>query len=97
MIGDATHQSPYLRQVSDRENDLLARYFLPSKEDTWRPSLVAFPNFQAFPSRVHKVRHSFRTTEMLIDIMQHLQGISFSKAKKACLVEVRLYSNMLII
>ncbi|KAL4583369.1 hypothetical protein LXL04_007940 [Taraxacum kok-saghyz] len=43
---------------SPRMTDLLAKYFQSSSENDWRPSLIAFPHFQAFPSRVHKVAHS---------------------------------------
>ncbi|KAL4556676.1 hypothetical protein LXL04_034832 [Taraxacum kok-saghyz] len=43
---------------SPRMTDLLAKYFQYSSENDWRPSLIAFPHFQAFPSRVHKVAHS---------------------------------------
>nr|KYP67888.1 hypothetical protein KK1_021503 [Cajanus cajan] len=45
-------------------------------------SLIAFPHFQTFPSRVHKVKHSPGTL-MLIDIMQRLQGlVSFPEDDK---------------
>ncbi|KAL4583348.1 hypothetical protein LXL04_007918 [Taraxacum kok-saghyz] len=43
---------------SPRMTDLLAKYFQSSSENDWRPSLISFPHFQAFPSRVHKVAHS---------------------------------------
>ncbi|XP_077241417.1 DEAD/DEAH box RNA helicase family protein isoform X2 [Tasmannia lanceolata] len=74
-------------KMSDAETDIIAKYFHPSREVTWRPSLIAFPHFQAFPSGVHKVRHSFRTTGMLIDTIQCLQGLS-SNANKTLMVKV---------
>jgi len=52
------------------------------------PSLIAFPIFQTFPSSVHELRHSFRTTAMLIDAMQNLQGLAQSKDTKS-LIEVQ--------
>ncbi|XP_010256473.1 PREDICTED: uncharacterized protein LOC104596846 isoform X2 [Nelumbo nucifera] len=72
------HQPTFMDKLSDAETELIAKYFHASREDTWKPSLIAFPNFQAFPSRVHNVMHSCRT-EMLIDTMQRLQGLLFSK------------------
>ncbi|WOK97359.1 hypothetical protein Cni_G06067 [Canna indica] len=82
MKEDAPHHSPFLNNISKDENDLIARYFGTSKKDIWAPSLIAFPSFQTFPSRVHSVRHSFKSTMMLIDTMQCLEGLTFSKAKK---------------
>ncbi|VFQ71673.1 unnamed protein product [Cuscuta campestris] len=71
-------QIPVLgNKLSDTEIKLLAKYFNNSGEILWRPSLIAFRHLQAFPSRVHRVPHSFRT-EMLIDAMQHLEGLSCS-------------------
>lgn len=85
---DQTIQSPaYKTKLTDAENDLIAKYFSTTRENTCRPSLIAFPHFQAFPSRVHKVVHSFRTG-MLIDAMQCLQGLSSSGCIKAFPVEV---------
>lgn len=69
------------------ETSLLAKYFHRTDENTWKPSLIAFPHFQTFPSRVHKVMHGCRTG-MLIDTMQHLQGLSFSADNKTTDVEV---------
>ncbi|KAJ0976925.1 hypothetical protein J5N97_012399 [Dioscorea zingiberensis] len=86
---NASCQSPVTMKISDRENDLLNKYFLSSKKEMWRPSLIAFPQFQAFPSGIHKVPHSFKTTTMLIDAMQRLHGQSVSKAKQA---ETLIYS-----
>ncbi|KAL6870796.1 hypothetical protein ACP4OV_014644 [Aristida adscensionis] len=73
--------SPILRTVSEQDSQLIARYFGAGKEDVWRPSLVAFPRFQLSPSVVHKVPHSFRTTDMLIDAMHQLQDLSYIWAK----------------
>ncbi|KAH9757857.1 DEAD-box ATP-dependent RNA helicase FANCM [Citrus sinensis] len=67
----------FKEKLTAAETDLIAKYFHPTSDSTWRPSLIAFPHFQALPSRVHKVMHSFRTG-MLIDMMQHLQGLTFS-------------------
>ncbi|KAI3744811.1 hypothetical protein L1987_57904 [Smallanthus sonchifolius] len=64
-------------KLTDVETDLLEKYFDPARQDDWRPSLIAFPHFQAFPSRVHEIAHSMRTT-MLIDTMQYLQGLSYN-------------------
>ncbi|XAR55643.1 RNA helicase [Bertholletia excelsa] len=68
------------------ETDLLAKYFHPSKNGSWRPSLIAFPYFQAFPSRVYKVTHSLRT-EMLINSVQFLQGLSSTWHSKTFFLE----------
>ncbi|KAM0939987.1 putative RNA helicase [Dioscorea sansibarensis] len=82
-------QSPIVKKISDGESAFLSRYFHTPKEETWRPSLIAFPHFQTFPSGVYKVPHAFKTTAMLIDAMQRLQGPSVSKAKQA---ETSFYS-----
>ncbi|XP_071715399.1 DEAD-box ATP-dependent RNA helicase FANCM [Rutidosis leptorrhynchoides] len=75
---DVIHTPTYKLKLSDVETDLLVKYFGPSRENSWTHSLIAFPHFQAFPSRVHHVSHSMRTT-MLIDTMQYLQGSSLNK------------------
>ncbi|GFY96862.1 DEAD/DEAH box RNA helicase family protein [Actinidia rufa] len=80
-------------ELTDSETDLVAKYFHPTKECTWRPSLIAFPHFQAFPARVHKIMHSFRT-EMLIDAMQVLQGLSFTRVNEALIVEDEVLSSL---
>ncbi|KAJ8531144.1 hypothetical protein K7X08_025875 [Anisodus acutangulus] len=67
--------SAFQNKLSDEEASLLAKYFKFTGEeaqDAWRPSLIAFRHSQAFPSKVHRVVHSFRTG-MLIDAMQNLQ------------------------
>lgn len=73
--------SSYMAKLTDSESHLIARYFNSSQEDAWRTSLIAFPHFQAFPSRVYRVVHSFRT-RMLVDAMQLLQDVSCSKDYK---------------
>ncbi|KAK3036008.1 hypothetical protein RJ639_031181 [Escallonia herrerae] len=83
----------YKDKLTDAEADLVMKYFPDTKENTWRPSLIAFPHFQAFPSRVHEVVHSFRTG-MLIDTMQCLQGLSFSRDSKAFVFEDEAISDM---
>ncbi|XP_058088420.1 DEAD-box ATP-dependent RNA helicase FANCM isoform X2 [Magnolia sinica] len=96
-VKDIPMQRPTFRdKLSDAEMDRVAKYFRSSKEDAWRPSLIAFPHFQAFPSRVHKVRHSFRTTGMLIDTMQSLQGLSSSKVNQTLPIEVKDPSSQFI-
>ncbi|KAG8378446.1 hypothetical protein BUALT_Bualt08G0138100 [Buddleja alternifolia] len=67
----------YKTKLTNAETNLLAKYFAPTGEIAWRPSLIAFPHFQAFPSPVNKVVHSSRTG-ILIDTMQYLQGLTFS-------------------
>lgn len=74
-------------KLTNVETEVLAKYFGTTGKITWRPSLIAFPPFQAFPTGVHKIPHSFRT-EILIDMMQHLQGLSFSGNSKTFFVEV---------
>ncbi|XP_049937109.1 uncharacterized protein LOC116266800 isoform X3 [Nymphaea colorata] len=71
---DSVKKVPCLN-MSTAETDLLTKYFDSGKEDRWNPSLIAFPHFQVFPSTVHHVRHSYRTTRMLIDSMQLLQEV----------------------
>ncbi|XLR14107.1 hypothetical protein HN51_035008 [Arachis hypogaea] len=66
--------SPSKDKLTVAEMDLLKMYFHSTEENTSRLSLIAFPYFQTFPSRIHKVKHSLRTM-MLIDAMQHLQGL----------------------
>nr|XP_017237619.1 PREDICTED: Fanconi anemia group M protein homolog isoform X2 [Daucus carota subsp. sativus] len=79
-------------KLNDNEMELLKKFFQP-KDNLWRPSLIAFPHFQAFPSRVHNVMHSFRS-EMLIDTMQRLQGLSYSRDSRACLDQVEANSDL---
>lgn len=72
----AVQITSFKNKLTDTETELLLKYFHPC-EDAWRPSLIAFPHFQTFPSRTHRVMHSCRTM-VLIDTMQHLQGLHFS-------------------
>ncbi|KAD4981721.1 hypothetical protein E3N88_18392 [Mikania micrantha] len=74
---DAIQMPKYKLKLTDVEINILEKYFDPAREAHWRPSLIAFPHFQAFPSRVHEIAHSIRTTT-LIDTMQYLQGLSFN-------------------
>ncbi|CAK9162501.1 unnamed protein product [Ilex paraguariensis] len=80
-------------KLTDAETDLIANYFHPTRENTWKPSLIAFPHFQAFPSRVHRVVHSLRTG-MLIETMQRLQGLSFLRDSKAFSVQEEAASEL---
>ncbi|CAO2152901.1 unnamed protein product [Urochloa humidicola] len=73
--------SPIPSKMSEEDGQLIAQYFGAGKEDVWRPSLVAFPRFQLYPSLVYKVPHSFRTTYMLTEAMQQLQDQSFFRTK----------------
>ncbi|KAL2329415.1 hypothetical protein Fmac_022842 [Flemingia macrophylla] len=80
--GDEFHISPSKDKLTVAEIDLLETYFHPTGENNCRMSLIAFPHFQTFPSRVHKVQHSSGTL-MLIDMMQRLQGlVSFPEDDK---------------
>ncbi|KAJ6693634.1 hypothetical protein OIU85_004415 [Salix viminalis] len=82
---DNTIKTPVFKEnLTVAETALLAKYFHPG--NTWTPSLIAFPRFQSFPSRVHKVMHSYRT-EMLINSMQHLQDLTFTRGCGAFSVE----------
>lgn len=87
VIDDNTIQTPVIAdKLTVAETTLIAKYFDPH-EITWKPSLIAFPHFQTYPSRVYKVMHSHRTT-MLIDMMQCLQGLTFSRDSNISLLEV---------
>lgn len=79
---DSIRTPTFTEKLTHAENDLIAKYFASSRENTWRPSLIAFPHFNAFPSSIHKVKHSLRSS-MLIDAMQNLQELSFSREIKA--------------
>ncbi|XP_068662267.1 DEAD-box ATP-dependent RNA helicase FANCM isoform X4 [Aristolochia californica] len=81
MKDDFSSTPALVKKISEVEADTISKYFGHSQEeDIWRPSLIAFPHFQAFPSKVHSVRHSHRTTGMLIDTMERLQGLSSCQA-----------------
>ncbi|WCJ44258.1 ATP-dependent DNA helicase MPH1, partial [Euphorbia peplus] len=76
---DKAMETPaFIPELNAGEAGLIAKYFGLPGGKSWRPSLIAFPHCQAFPSRVHKVMHSSRT-DMLIDAMQYLQNLSFSR------------------
>ncbi|XP_031736810.1 DEAD-box ATP-dependent RNA helicase FANCM isoform X5 [Cucumis sativus] len=78
---DHAVQISFKNKLTDTETQLLLKYFHPC-DDAWRPSLIAFPHFQTFPSRTHGVLHSCRTM-VLIDTMQHLQGLHFSRESES--------------
>ncbi|GLT75317.1 hypothetical protein SLA2020_470510 [Shorea laevis] len=89
---DHTVQSPPVNEkLTPAETDLIAKYFHPAIENAWRPSLIAFPNFQAFPSKVHRVMHSCRTG-MLIDSMQALQGLTFMGGSRTSFIKDEVFS-----
>lgn len=84
---DVNVASPIFNKMSEDDGRLIARYFGACKEDFWKPSLVTFPSFQVSPCDIYRVPHSFRTTNMLIDAMQQLQDLSFSRTKCASPLE----------
>lgn len=91
-----TQVSAFQNKLSDEEANLLAKYFKftgQEAQDTWRPSLIAFRHSQAFPSKVHRVVHSFRTG-MLIDAMQNLLEMPFSRDVKASRNEDETSENL---
>ncbi|KAL2650513.1 hypothetical protein R1flu_018641 [Riccia fluitans] len=63
-----------LRNLSKEELELLEKYRI-SSEEVWKPSLIAFPQYQVIPTRVHKVKHSNRTS-VLIDTLRSVQETS---------------------
>ncbi|KAF8026680.1 hypothetical protein BT93_F3222 [Corymbia citriodora subsp. variegata] len=82
---DVVEMPMWKKNLTVTESDIIAKYFNNSG-NKWRPSLIAFPHSQTFPCRVHIVMHSCRTG-MMIDAMQHLQGVLFSKDKDGLSVE----------
>ncbi|KAL5559340.1 hypothetical protein UlMin_035551, partial [Ulmus minor] len=82
---DAMQTPILLDKLSVAESSLIDKYFHQSG-DPWKPSLIAFPHFQTFPSRIQKVMHSFKTG-LLIDTMQHLQGDSYARDSKTSFLE----------
>ncbi|XP_056164138.1 DEAD-box ATP-dependent RNA helicase FANCM isoform X3 [Syzygium oleosum] len=82
---DVVEKPMWKKNLTVKESDIIAKYFNNSG-NKWRPSLIAFPHFQTFPCRVHIVMHSCRTSVM-IDAMQHLQGVLFSRDKDGLSVE----------
>ncbi|KAK3229964.1 hypothetical protein Dsin_001845 [Dipteronia sinensis] len=90
--GDQAIKTPVFNdKLTVAESEIIAKYF-HSTRNSMRPSLIAFPHFQAFPSRVHKVMHSYKTG-MLIDIMQHLQGLTVSRDGTISFVEDEVSSS----
>ncbi|GAB4844800.1 hypothetical protein Ancab_038187 [Ancistrocladus abbreviatus] len=85
-LKDDSVEAPFIiEKLNESEAVVLAKFF-QDDENSWKPSLIAFPSFQEFPSRVHGVMHSSRTG-MLIDTMQLLRGLSFSWSTKISDVE----------
>ncbi|KAI6691254.1 hypothetical protein NL676_028082 [Syzygium grande] len=82
---DVVEMPMWKKNLTVTESDIIAKYFNNSG-NKWRPSLIAFPHFQTFPCRVHIVMHSCRTS-MMIDAMQHLQGVLLSRDKDGLSVE----------
>ncbi|CAI9754308.1 unnamed protein product [Fraxinus pennsylvanica] len=86
-------QTPaYKTKLTDEETNILDKYFCSTREKDWRPSLIAFPHFQAFPCSVCSVAHS-SMTGILIDTMQNLQGLSFSTDCKTSMTEDEDFSK----
>lgn len=95
---DSVQTTIYRDKLTVAETNQIAKYFHPPGDITWKPSLIAFPHFQTFPSRVHKIMHSYKT-RLLIDIMQRTQGLFFSENSKVSLVEVQftLFDALLLL
>ncbi|KAF3445456.1 hypothetical protein FNV43_RR10632 [Rhamnella rubrinervis] len=90
---DDSVQTPVFRdKLTVAETNLIAKYFHQPGDTTWKPSLIAFPHFQTFPSRIHKIMHSYKT-RLLIDMMQHTQGLFFAENIKISLVEDEVYEK----
>lgn len=88
MKDDHLIQTPaYKTKLTDAETNILDKYFCSTREKGWRPSLIAFPHFQAFPCSVYSVAHS-SMTGIFIDTMQNLQGLSFSTDSKTSMMQV---------
>ncbi|KAL8172566.1 hypothetical protein V2J09_024370 [Rumex salicifolius] len=88
---DAVLLLHFEKKLTEAEALTLARYF-SNKDNTWKPSLIAYPHFQGFPSRVQMVKHSSRTI-MLIDTMQRMQGQSCTWNSPSCDVEFQNYPD----
>ncbi|GAB2271922.1 hypothetical protein Dimus_006750 [Dionaea muscipula] len=82
---DSSDDPLVIDKLTDAEAVSLAKYF-QAKENTWKPSLIAFPSFQELPSKVHRVMHSSRTG-MLIDAVQFLTGLSCTDKCGTCEIE----------
>ncbi|XP_010543518.1 PREDICTED: ATP-dependent DNA helicase mph1 isoform X2 [Tarenaya hassleriana] len=85
-VGTTSETPAFQKKLTPAETNLLAKYFNQDGGSTRRPSLIAFPHFQALPSKVHNVMHSHRTG-MLIDAMQCLQDATFSEQNKSFFTE----------
>ncbi|KAJ4819037.1 ATP-dependent DNA helicase mph1 [Rhynchospora pubera] len=86
-------RSSVIDKISNQERELIQKYFNDLGENTWKPSLIAFPGCQTLPSVIYKVHHSMRTAHMLIDTMQHLQGMPLSKLEPILNVESPSYCS----
>ncbi|KAG6543585.1 hypothetical protein Mapa_014948 [Marchantia paleacea] len=64
-----------LRSLSDMDLQILEKYKISVRGELWKPSLIAFPQYQLVPTPVHKVEHSYRT-RVLIDALRFLQDTS---------------------
>lgn len=71
---------PGVHELSEEEKAVLQRYAVPPHLEAWKPSLIAFPRYQLLPTPVCAVKHSSRTTSMLIDVLQGLQEPAFAPA-----------------
>lgn len=76
-----------IEKLNDSEIQLLLKYFPTGGNCTLNLSLIAFPSCQLFPSRVHEIKHSFRSG-MLIDSMQLLHGFSDNGNSRVISAEV---------
>ncbi|KAJ4795205.1 ATP-dependent DNA helicase mph1 [Rhynchospora pubera] len=86
-------RSSVIDKISNQERELIQKYFNDLGENTWKPSLIAFPGCQTLPSVIYKVHHSMRTAHMLIDTMQHLQWMPLSKLEPILNVESPSYCS----
>jgi hypothetical protein len=73
--GNKTVRTPLLvdpgtEELGAEEGATLVRW--PFPEHPWSPSLIAFSNFQSQPSKVHRIRHVARTTELFVGVLQRL-------------------------
>ncbi|BFI25467.1 fanconi anemia group M protein [Marchantia polymorpha subsp. ruderalis] len=64
-----------LKSLSDTDFQLLEKYKIALRGESWKPSLIAFPQYQLVPTPVHKVEHSYRT-RVLIDALRFMQDTS---------------------
>lgn len=87
---EKTSQTPVIEEeLKSSEINLIAKYFHQGKQNVSRPSLIAFPDCQTYPSKVHEVMHSWRTG-MLIDSMHSLQGITCLECSNLPCLQVQL-------